>query len=364
VNVGRLFRLLFAVVGLAVGAWLAGQAAPALAPLLAWPRPLAAVAAAVAGAAVGALAGVVAGGVAVRWEAAFRTWIFGRLARVSLMDAAAAAGGALVGLAAGALLAVPASGLRTVGAFLSLLLSVVLGYAGLLGGLRLRDQLPALEIWRGHGRAAPGRGSVKILDTSVIIDGRIADLCRTGFLEGTLVVPGFVLEELRHIADSADPLRRNRGRRGLDVLHQIQHDRHIQLQVVERDVGDPHAEVDTKLLRLARALGGKVVTNDFNLNKVAELHGVPVLNINELANAIKPVVLPGEEMVVRVIKDGKEVGQGVAYLDDGTMIVVDGGKKYIGDTVGVLVTSVLQTAAGRMIFAKPKAVEAPAQAQS
>lgn len=188
----------------------------------------------------------------------------------------------------------------------------------------------------------------------MIIDGRIVDLCRTGFLEGPLVVPGFVLDELRHIADSSDALRRNRGRRGLDVVAQIQRDRHVQLQVIERDFGTPSLEVDTRLLRTARQLGGKVVTNDFNLNKVAQLQGVPVLNINELANAVKPVVLPGEEMLVRVIKDGKESGQGVGYLDDGTMIVVDGGKRFIGNQVGVQVTSVLQTAAGRMIFARPK----------
>jgi uncharacterized protein YacL len=167
------------------------------------------------------------------------------------------------------------------------------------------------------------------------------------------VIPNFVLEELRHIADSADVLKRNRGRRGLDILNRIQKEVNIPVQVYEKDV-DPGAEVDSKLLKLAKLLDGKVVTNDFNLNKVAELQGLPVLNINELANAVKPVVLPGEEMVVQVIKDGKEVGQGVGYLDDGTMIVVDGGRKHIGQTVGVLVTSVLQTAAGRMIFAKLK----------
>ena len=363
-NVRRLVRWVFALAGLAVGLWAAAGAVRVTAALLPWRAPLPAVATDAAGLVAGGIAGLVVGGVVDRWEAAFRGWVFGRVARVSAVEAAAAAGGALIGLAAGALLAVPASGFRPVGSLLALVLSIVLGYAGLLGGLRLRDQLPALEGLRPHGRGSGQRGVSKVLDTSAIIDGRIADLCRTGFLEGPLVVPAFVLEELRHIADSADALRRNRGRRGLDVLHQIQKERGIQLQVLERDGVDGGLEVDTRLLRLAQRLNAKIVTNDFNLNKVAELHGVAVLNINELANAVKPVVLPGEEMVVRVIKDGKELGQGVAYLDDGTMIVVDGGKRYIGDDVGVLVTSVLQTAAGRMIFARPKSVEAPVQAQS
>lgn len=365
-NVRRLFRWLFTVVGLAVGLWAASGLHPVASALLPWRRPLPAVAADALGLVLGGLVGLVVGGLIDRWEADFRNWVFGRLARVSAVEAAAGAVGALVGLACGALLSVPASGLRPVGSLVALVLSVVLGYAGLLAGLRLRDQLPTLDGLRSHGRghsSAP-RGTAKVLDTSAIIDGRIADLCRTGFLEGPLLVPAFVLEELRHIADSGDALRRNRGRRGLDVLHQIQKERGVQLQVLEREVGDGGAEVDTRLLRVAQRLGAKIVTNDFNLNKVAALQGVAVLNINELANAVKPVVLPGEEMVVRVIKDGKELGQGVAYLDDGTMIVVDGGKRYIGDNVGVLVTSVLQTAAGRMIFARPKSVEAPVQAQS
>lgn len=193
----------------------------------------------------------------------------------------------------------------------------------------------------------------KVLDTSVIIDGRIADICNTGFIEGPLVIPEFVLEELQHIADSSDALKRNRGRRGLDILNRIQKEIEIEVVIYDKDFEEIE-EVDSKLLKLGQLLEGKVVTNDYNLNKVAEFHGVDVLNINELANAVKPVVLPGEEMVVQVIKDGKESGQGVAYLDDGTMIVVDGGRKHIGETLGVTVTSVLQTAAGRMIFAKPK----------
>ncbi|HZJ58510.1 MAG TPA: PIN/TRAM domain-containing protein [Clostridia bacterium] len=196
----------------------------------------------------------------------------------------------------------------------------------------------------------------KILDTSVIIDGRIFDICKTGFVEGPLIIPAFILEELRHIADSSDALKRNRGRRGLDILNQIQKELDIPVRIYEKDFDDIQ-EVDSKLLKLAQVLKGMVITNDYNLNKVAEFQGVPVLNINELANALKPVVLPGEEMLVQVIKDGKETGQGIAYLDDGTMIVVDGGKKHVGESIDVLVTSVLQTAAGRMIFAKPKAID-------
>lgn len=193
----------------------------------------------------------------------------------------------------------------------------------------------------------------KVLDTSVIIDGRIFDICQTGFVEGPLVIPNFVLDELRHISDSADSLKRNRGRRGLDILNRIQKELSIEVQIWEGDFPEI-AEVDSKLLKLAQKLGGKVVTNDYNLNKVAEFQGVPVLNINELANAIKPVVIPGEEMRIPIIKDGKESGQGIGYLDDGTMIVVEGGRRHIGEELDVTVTSVLQTAAGRMIFAKQK----------
>jgi uncharacterized protein YacL len=196
-------------------------------------------------------------------------------------------------------------------------------------------------------------GIPKILDTSVIIDGRIFDICETGFVEGPLVIPNFVLDELRHISDSSDALKRNRGRRGLDILNKIQKELSIETQIVDDDF-PKIAEVDAKLLKLAQKMEGKVITNDYNLNKVAEFQGVPVLNINELSNAIKPVVLPGEEMTIDIVKDGKESSQGVAYLEDGTMIVVEGGRKYIGQTTGVIVTSVLQTAAGRMIFAKPK----------
>jgi uncharacterized protein YacL len=191
----------------------------------------------------------------------------------------------------------------------------------------------------------------KILDTSVIIDGRIADICETGFLDGTLVVPQFVLRELQQVADSSDSLKRNRGRRGLDILQKVQKMAGVEVQIVETDFPEIR-EVDLKLIELARKLNGKIVTNDFNLNKVAQLRGVAVLNINELANSLKPVVLPGEVLRVFVIKEGKEAGQGVAYLDDGTMVVVDQGKKALGRTIEVTVTSVLQTTAGKMIFCR------------
>lgn len=238
--------------------------------------------------------------------------------------------------------------------------TILLGYLGLSIGIKKREEI--LGFFGGITRfgkdktpKVENKPSYKVLDTSVIIDGRISDLCQSGFIEGTLLVPAFVLEELRHIADSSDLLKRNRGRRGLDILNKMMKDPAIRIQIYENVKGlEPQAEVDTKLVKLTQRLGAKIMTNDYNLNKVAELHGVKVLNINELANAIKPVVLPGEEMVVQVVKDGKESGQGVAYLDDGTMIVVDGGKRYVGSTIHVIVTSVLQTAAGRMIFAKPR----------
>lgn len=196
----------------------------------------------------------------------------------------------------------------------------------------------------------------KVLDTSVLIDGRIYDICKAGFLEGPLVAPAFVLDELRHIADSADSLRRNRGRRGLDVLARLQEEAESRVRIVEKDYPDAE-EVDVKLLRLARDLGGAVLTNDYNLNKVAGVTGVRVLNINELAGALRPAVLPGEEMTVQVIREGKEPGQGVAYLEDGTMVVVENGRRRMGEKLEIEVTTVLQTSAGRMIFGRAKEKE-------
>jgi uncharacterized protein YacL len=194
----------------------------------------------------------------------------------------------------------------------------------------------------------------KILDTNVIIDGRIADVCRTGFVEGPVYVPGFVLDELQHIADSGDSLKRARGRRGLDILHQMQKDTKLLVRSFDLPADAAGDEVDLKLVKLAKLLNGAIITNDYNLNKVAELQGVQVLNLNELANSLKPVVLPGEEMTVTIIKEGKEPNQGVAYLDDGTMVVVEGGRHYVNSTLEVVVSSVLQTIAGKMIFADAK----------
>lgn len=283
-----------------------------------------------------------------------------------------------VGLIVGFVIAYLVSGIINsipiVGKVISVLVYLVLGYLGVRVALKSKNDLANFgklnkklaaslakekeqekecEKLKEEVKECGASIPPKVLDTSVIIDGRIADICQTGFIEGKLIIPAFVLEELRHIADSADDLKRVRGRRGLDILNIIQKELNIEVEISEQDFPEI-AEVDSKLLKLAQVLGGKVVTNDFNLNKVAQFQGVEVLNINELANAVKPVAIPGEDMVVQVVKEGKEAQQGIAYLDDGTMIVVDGGKKYMGQTIKVLVTSVLQTPAGRMIFAKPK----------
>ncbi len=264
----------------------------------------------------------------------------------------------IANLISGPLRLIPISWLSSI---ISAILYILMGYLGVSIATKKREDLQNIfSALRKIGikdkektTKLENKVQPKVLDTSVIIDGRIADIVKTGFVEGPLIIPTFVLEELRHIADSSDGLKRNRGRRGLDILNKIQNDMDIPVEIIEKDFDDV-SEVDTKLLKVAQMLDGKVVTNDYNLNKVAEFQRVPVLNINELANAVKPVVLPGEEMTVQVIKDGKETGQGVAYLDDGTMIVVDSGRKFIGETITVIVTSVLQTAAGRMIFARPK----------
>lgn len=233
--------------------------------------------------------------------------------------------------------------------FIILLLNAFFGYLGITIGIREGDRFNPTNIKKLFKGAA--EENIKILDTSVIIDGRVADVCETEFLDGTIIIPQFILQELQHIADSSDSLKRARGRRGLDVLHRIQKMNHMEVRITEEDFPKIR-EVDSKLVALGKKLGAKVVTNDFNLNKVAELQGVKVLNINDLSNAVKPVALPGESMRVFVLKEGKESGQGVAYLDDGTMIVVENGRKHISKNVEVTVTSVLQTAAGRMIFTK------------
>jgi uncharacterized protein YacL len=287
-----------------------------------------------------ALAGLVAGVVVVGIEVATEKIPATLMTRGGI--------GLLVGLAVAFFLstAIETSGMRIVIAILAGYLGVIISLSNREAGIQLNDSSGTIT---GTGKAGVG---AKLLDTSVIIDGRIADVCDTGFIEGVLYTPRFVLQELQRIADSSDPLKRNRGRRGLDILNRMQKS-NVAIEVLELDVPETR-EVDEKLLILGKQRGAKIVTNDYNLNKVAEIHGVAVLNINDLANALKPAVLPGELLTIRVIKEGKESGQGIGYLDDGTMVVVDNGKIFMGQKIDVVVTSALQTAAGRMIFAKKK----------
>jgi uncharacterized protein YacL len=263
-------------------------------------------------------------------------------------------GGLLAGLAAAALLSVSLG--RIPGApgwIIPVVVSLGLGVLGavlFIGvGRPLAERVPALARVAQHG---PRSNGVILMDTSAIIDGRIMDVAATGFIQGAFAVPQFILDELRHIADSGDSLRRNRGRRGLGVLNKLRQDPNVVVDIL--DVDRNGTEADAHLVQLARQMGASILTTDFNLNRVAEFQGVQVLNVNDLANAIKPAVLPGEEMSVRVLQDGKEAGQGVAFMNDGTMVVVDGGKRHIGSQIDVMVTRVLQTSAGRIIFAQPK----------
>jgi len=237
---------------------------------------------------------------------------------------------------------------------ITILLFFICGYYGGYIGVTRRTELMEGAISRKNrltGTLSPDGARPKVLDTSVIIDGRICDICRTGVVEGKIIVPAFVLKELRHIADSSDAMKRARGRRGLDILHTMQCEMERRVVVEERDYNDVD-EVDLKLLRLAADIGGILVTNDYNLNKVAAVQNMPVLNINELANALRSVLLPGEELSLAIVKEGKEAGQGIGYLPDGTMVIVENGKKRIGETADLVVTSALQTSAGRLVFAK------------
>jgi uncharacterized protein YacL len=314
----------------------------------------AAVCGAVAGTAVGApmLAGAAAGAV-LGAAAVWLEWWAGRMPLdQTLWSVIAGILGAFAGLVLmTAIVSLPGGAsiaARGMGAILG-------GYVGATVAWRRRADLEGLS-----GRLFPGASrseAVKILDTSVIIDGRIVEVCEAGFVDGTLIVPQFVLRELQQIADSSDPLRRNRGRRGFDVLQRLSRSTRVAVQIHDRDFPQLR-EVDHKLIELAKVLGGRVLTNDHNLDRVAELRGVGVLNVNELAGAVKPVVLAGEPMSVRIVKEGKESGQGVGYLDDGTMVVVDHGKKHLGQRIDVTVTSVLQTSAGRLIFTRPREEEA------
>jgi uncharacterized protein YacL len=289
------------------------------------------------------------------------TWLIERVEALSTAEFVTAVVGLLIGLLMGLLLGAPLSGLPDpFGQWLPLGVSLFLGL-GMLGltVAKRKDLLLAAETVGLIRRPTTEEQSTRrgdphiVVDTSAIIDGRIAEIVESGFIYGTLVVPRFVLEELQHIADSSDTLRRNRGRRGLEILNRMQKDASTPVEVVEDDVPDV-PEVDAKLVALARERSRVILTNDFNLNRVAELQGVRVMNINSLANAVKPAVLPGEELRVRVIQEGKEAGQGVGFLDDGTMIVVEGGARHIDKDLDVAVTRVLQTVAGRMIFAQPR----------
>ncbi len=313
-------------------------------------------------------------------------WVRDQIREAEVSDLIAGGIGLVVGLVIAALLAIPLAQLTfwNLGRWLPTLAAIFFAYLGIATAVLRKDDFGRLASSAVGGRRRANReeheqdgeeheehedrGRLRerlvgrrgnkqsdriLVDTSTIIDGRIADISQTGFVSGTLVVPRFVLEELQHIADSSDSLRRNRGRRGLDILQRLQKDSRVPVEISDADAENT-PEVDAKLVKLARQWHCPIITNDFNLNRVAELQGVKVLNINELAHAVKPILLPGEEMAVLIIQDGKENGQGVGYLDDGTMIVVEGGKSYMGSTIEVTVTRVLQTVAGRMIFAHPK----------
>ncbi len=280
-------------------------------------------------------------------------------ASVGTLDMLVSLGGIIIGLIVAYFISSFVTQIPVIGSAISAVVYVFLGILRYRMSTRRKDDIfsigSSLKISQHKDKAGKKvvSGVPKVLDTSVIIDGRIADIAKTGFIEGKFIVPTFVLEELRHIADSSDDLKRIKGRRGLDILNIMQEELKLDFEISDMDFEDI-SEVDMKLLKLAQTLNGKVLTNDFNLNKVAQFQGVKVLNINELANAVKTVVIPGEEMVVVIVKEGKEHNQGVAYLDDGTMIVVENAKKLIGQQFTVIVTTVLQTAAGRMIFAKIK----------
>ena len=348
-----------------------------------------------AGAIAGGLGGWIVSPYLIGKLGKFTAFVEKQLSKMPINDVIAGAVGLAVGLIIANLLGNAFARIPIVGDYIPIIFSIVIGYLGVRITIKKRKELTGSfdfiphvlkDVLRSREAdktakeisdtpktveppaqdAPPEKAKVnlvklkkhkdknyKLLDTNVIIDGRIADICKTGFLEGTLLIPVFVLEELQHIADSPDTLRRVRGRRGLDVLQRIRENASLEVEVMNVDFDDIQ-EVDSKLVRLAQKLGGKIITNDFNLNKVAQLRGVSVLNINDLSNAVKPVVIPGETMRVQVVKDGKEPGQGVAYLDDGTMIVIENGHRYLSRTISVEVTSALQTSAGRMIFAKAR----------
>lgn len=329
------------------------------------------------GAVLGGLIGFLASPYFIRCLKRFSAWVEQQLGKMPIHDVIAGAIGLAIGLIIANLLGYSFAKIPIVGDYIPVIFSIVFGYLGITITIKKRQELTGLfdfvprfmkdfakmKEMRAGASQAPAETAkavapkaedkaYKLLDTSVIIDGRIADICDTGFIEGTMLIPVFVLEELQHIADSSDVLKRTRGRRGLDILQRIRQSTKVKVEITNVDFDDI-AEVDSKLVRLGQQVGGKIITNDYNLNKVAQLRGVEVLNINELSNAVKSVVIPGETMHVTIVKAGKEPGQGVAYLDDGTMIVVENGYHHMNESITVEVTSALQTAAGRMIFAKP-----------
>ncbi|NMA67294.1 MAG: PIN/TRAM domain-containing protein [Clostridiaceae bacterium] len=272
------------------------------------------------------------------------------LQKLTIYELIIGAGGLIAGFVVASLISIPIVKIEVIGVPLSIVIYILFGISGIYFALLKRHD----NVFEGINKSEKEKiKSYKLLDTSVIIDGRILDLSRTGFLEGELIVPGFVLEELRHLADSSDDLVRTKGRRGLDVLNMLKNDDKFPITIDKSD-RDPNIEVDEQLLKMAREIGAKVITNDYNLGKVAAIRGIEVLNINDLANSMKPIAVSGEEMTIRIVKEGKENGQGVGYLDDGTMVVVESACKYKGELIDVVVTSVLQTSAGRMIFAKFK----------
>lgn len=315
-------------------------------------------------------------------------WVRNQIRVAAASDLVAAAIGLTIGLIISALLAIPLANLPdNLGRILPFVGAVLFGYLGVAVAVLRKNDIAHLfqtSILSRRGRdrdeerekdrdRSKDRDKDRVaqlpyttpilLDTSAIIDGRIADISQTGFVSGSLLVPRFVLNELQHIADSADTMRRNRGRRGLDMLNRLQKDATVPVEITDADV-EGIAEVDSKLVKIARTLHCPIITNDYNLNRVAELQGVKVLNINELANAVKPMLLPGEDTSIKIMQDGKELGQGVGYLDDGTMIVVEGGRQFMNMTIDVTVTRVLQTVAGRMIFAHPKQVSGGSSSSS
>jgi uncharacterized protein YacL len=344
---GMRVQLVLRLIGALVFALVGWQASNLLAGIIPWPYVRYAIKVALS------LAGAALGLFVTPWLTTHPFfWVRSKIRQLPAQQLVAAIIGLIIGLIVAALLAGPLSRLPGIlGEVLPFIGAIIFGYLGMaVMTIRQWDIMHLLGGRLPFREMGLRRDNYVLLDTSVIIDGRIADISRTGFVSGTMLIPRFILNELQHIADSSDMLRRNRGRRGLDMLNKLQKESVVPIRIHDIDV--EAQEVDDKLVLLAKELRCPIITNDYNLNRVAELQGVTVLNINELANAVKPIFLPGEPMRLRIIQEGRELGQGVGYLDDGTMVVVENGRRYIGSNVEVVVTKVLQTAQGRMIFAR------------